>query len=213
MTTPAHEAAAGAGYDAQSQRYSDFAPAHFRARPLDRALLPAFTELADPHRPIADLGCGPGHVAAHLHRAGLHTLGLDVSARLLAHAHRTHPGPAYIRASMATLPLATGSLGGILAHYSLIHTPPEQVPATFTAWARTLAPHAPALVCFQATEPGSGSQPFDHAVAPAHRHNPDDLSRAAAAAGLAETARLTVAASQDPRRGWPQTHLLLQRGP
>lgn len=211
MSTPAHEATTGAAYNTQAQRYADFAPDHYTHHPLHRALIPTFAELAPPSRPVADLGCGPGHVAAHLHTLGLKVLGLDLSAHLLTHARTTHPGPAFVCASMARLPLAPHSLAGILAHYSLIHTPPEQVPATLAEWARALAPGAPVLICFQTQEPGQDSQPFDHAIAPAHRHSTQHLLRAAHTAGLFETARLELAPSQDARRGWVQTHLLLQR--
>ncbi|WP_017611632.1 class I SAM-dependent methyltransferase [Nocardiopsis salina] len=210
MPLPSHEAATGAAYDHQAQRYTDFATHHHTTHPLHRALIPAFTDLADPARPVADLGCGPGHVCADLHTRGLRVLGLDVSARLLAHARHTHPGPAFVRASMRHLPLAPSTLGGILAHYSLIHTPPDQVPETFTEWARVLAPGGPVLVSFQSQEPGTHTEPFDHAVAPAHRHSPEHLVRAAGAAGLSEAARLLVHPSQDLRRGWAQMHLLLQ---
>jgi len=211
MSTPAHENATANAYDRLAQSYTDFAPEHFRTHPLHRALIPTFAELALPGRPVADLGCGPGHVAAHLHTLGLRVLGLDLSAHLLTHARHTHPGPAFVRASMARLPLAPQSLAAILAHYSLIHTPPEQVQATFTEWAQALAPGAPVLLCLQTQEPGQDSEPFDHAVAPAHRHSTPHLLRAAGAAGLTETARLELAPSQDARRGWVQTHLLLQR--
>ncbi|WP_026115951.1 class I SAM-dependent methyltransferase [Nocardiopsis kunsanensis] len=211
MHTPAHESATAAAYDHLAHRYADFAPDHYTRHPLHRALIPTLAELALPGRPAADLGCGPGHAAAHLHTLGLRVLGLDLSTRLLTHARHTHPGPAFIRASMARLPLAPHSLGAILAHYCLIHTPPEQVQATFTEWARALAPGAPALVSFQTQNPDQDSHPFDHDVAPAHRHSTPHLLRAARAAGLTETARLELDPSQDPRRGWVQTHLLLQR--
>lgn len=211
MSTPTHESATATAYDRLAQRYADFAPDHYTHHPLHRALIPTFTELALAGHPVADLGCGPGHVGAHLHTLGLQVLGLDLSTHLLTHARHTHPGPAFVRASMARLPLAPHSLGAILAHYSLIHTPPPQVQATFTEWARTLAPGAPVLVSFQTQDPGQDSQPFDHGVAPAHRHSTPHLLQAARAAGLFETARLELAPSQDARRGWVQTHLLLQR--
>ena len=57
------------------------------AKPLDRALLAVFAELvqATGIGPVADPGCGPGRVTAHLHSLGLTAFGVDLSllARLI----------------------------------------------------------------------------------------------------------------------------------
>ncbi|MFD4664838.1 MULTISPECIES: class I SAM-dependent methyltransferase [Streptomyces] len=41
---------------------------------------------------------------------------------------------------MTDLDLADGSLGGIIAWYSIVHTPPELLPVVFAEFHRVLAP-------------------------------------------------------------------------
>ncbi|MFZ0120625.1 MAG: class I SAM-dependent methyltransferase [Pseudonocardiaceae bacterium] len=46
---------------------------------------------ADGTGPVADLGCGPGRLTAHLHSLGLSLLGVDLSPSMVALARRTYP--------------------------------------------------------------------------------------------------------------------------
>ena len=58
-------------------------------KPLDRALLAAFVETVS--GPVADLGCGPGHVTAHLHSLGCQAFGIDLSPEMVGVARRAYP--------------------------------------------------------------------------------------------------------------------------
>jgi ubiquinone/menaquinone biosynthesis C-methylase UbiE len=60
-------------------------------------------------RPVADLGCGPGHIAAHLHGLGLPVLGVDQSAGMLAIGRTRYPGVRLMLGSVLRLGLADGS--------------------------------------------------------------------------------------------------------
>lgn len=97
---------------------------------MERALLAAFAELVQAHNagPVADIGCGPGHVTAHLHALGPTTFGIDLSFEMVALARRAHPDLRFDEGSMTALDLADGVLGGILASYSIIHTRPQPLP-------------------------------------------------------------------------------------
>ena len=53
-------------YDAVAAQYEKQFAHELDHKPLDRALLAAFAELVEPRGIIADIGCGPGHVAAQL---------------------------------------------------------------------------------------------------------------------------------------------------
>ncbi len=57
--------------------------------PDDRRLIERFLTGLD--GPVLDLGCGPGHLSAHLHAAGCDVTGLDLVPEFLAHARATYP--------------------------------------------------------------------------------------------------------------------------
>lgn len=104
--------------------------------------------------------------------------------------------------------MADGALGGVVAHYSLIHTPPDEVPALLAELVRVLAPGGLSLVSFFATG-GSAPVRFDHKVAPAYSWPVDRFTELLATAGLGEFARLV----HDPasERGFLDAHLLARR--
>lgn len=82
-----------------------------------------FTELVRPlgGGPAADVGCGPGHVTAHLHNSGLDAFGIDLSPAMIDGARREHPGPRFEVGSMTDLPLADASVAGLVAFWPLVH--------------------------------------------------------------------------------------------
>ncbi|MFL1446743.1 SAM-dependent methyltransferase, partial [Nocardiopsis sp. frass3] len=126
-------------------------------------------------------------------------------------ARAAHPGVRFEVGELAGPVAADGTLGGILAHYSVIHDPPGRLPETLAGFRRMLAAGGYLLLAFQALDdPARLSEPFDHRVAPAHRYSPDRVAALAEAAGFAEVARLVIAAEEDERRGFPQAHLLFR---
>lgn len=108
----------------------------------DRALLTAFADLvrAGGGGPVADLGCGTGRVTAYLAETGLDVSGVDLSPEMLAIARRDHPGLRFSQGSLLALDLPDGGLAGAVAWYSIIHTPPERLPAVAAELFRTLRP-------------------------------------------------------------------------
>lgn len=127
-------------YDAVASLYAELFSNVLETLPMERALLAAFAELVQAHNagPVADIGCGPGHVTAHVHALGPTTFGIDLSSEMVALARRAHPDLRFDEGSMTALDLADGVLSGILASYSTIHTPPQQLPAVFTKFQRVL---------------------------------------------------------------------------
>src|SRR4051812_13083968 len=59
-----------ASYDRVAADYTANIADELAGKPLDRALLQAFAEQVGTLAPVADLGCGPGHVAAFLAGCG-----------------------------------------------------------------------------------------------------------------------------------------------
>ncbi len=199
-----------AAYDAVASLYAELFSDVLESLPLERALLAAFAELVRAHDvgPVADVGCGPGHVTAHLHALGLPAFGIDLSPAMIALARRAHPDLRFEEGSMTALDLADGVLGGVLASYSTIHTPPRQLPAVFTEFQRVLAPGGHLLLGFIAGDDPL-PQEYDHKVVLAYRWSPDSLADLLRQAGFVEVARLL----REPREGerFRQAHLLVRK--
>jgi SAM-dependent methyltransferase len=110
---------------------------------------------------------------------------------------------------MAALEIADGTLGGVLSRWSIIHTPPPEVPAILKEFRRVLAPGGHLLICFSATDgPAPPTQVFDHTVAPAHRWWPDHLAGLLRDCGLTEVARLVREPEPTDKRQFQEVQLL-----
>ncbi|MGH3846129.1 MAG: class I SAM-dependent DNA methyltransferase [Pseudonocardiaceae bacterium] len=194
MIEPSYVRATRAGYDAVAADYSEWVSNDLAAKPLDRAVLAAFAELvhADGAGSVGDLGCGSGRVTAHLHSLGLSAFGVDLSPAMVALARRTYPDLRFDEGSITAVDSADGGLGGIVAWYSIIHTPPEELPPVFAEFHRALAPGGHLLLAFQVgDEPRHLAEAFGHVVSlDFHRFQPDQVEQLLQAAGLAVYARL-----------------------
>lgn len=159
MIEPAYLTAARESYDRVAEDYVRIAPPRFAQDALGRAMLAAFAELvpAQDGRPVADLGCGPGHVTAHLAGLGLPVFGVDLSPRMVEIARRTYPALRFEVGSMTALGAPDGQLAGIVAWWSIFHLPPEVLPAVFAGFRRALAPAA--SCCWASTSATSACAP------------------------------------------------------
>ncbi|MET9734837.1 class I SAM-dependent methyltransferase [Streptomyces sp. NPDC006458] len=142
MTEPSYLAAIRESYDTVAAEYAASVKSPAELDPLSRNMLAAFAELvrADARGPVADLGCGPGKVTAHLAGLGVDVFGVDLSPRMIELARGEHPGLRFHVGTMTGLELDDRELGGILAYYSTHHTPPGELPLVFAEFRRTLAP-------------------------------------------------------------------------
>jgi SAM-dependent methyltransferase len=167
-------------------------------------MLVAFAELvrAAGRGPVADLGCGPGLVTAHLTTLGLSAFGIDLSPKMIELARRIHPDLRFTEGSMTALDLGDDELGGILAWYSTHHTPPEQLPVVFAEFHRTLAPGGHLLLGGHVgDEHLRPAQAYGHPVS--YRSYLQPLPRIAellGEAGLVVTARLEQEPSERVKR-------------
>ncbi|MFD3941661.1 class I SAM-dependent methyltransferase [Streptomyces sp. NPDC058579] len=130
-------------YDTVAAAYADIVPPPARLDPVSRGMLEAFAEVVGNARlgAVADVGCGPGKVTAYLDERGVgDVLGVDLSAAMVGQARRAYPRLPFVVGSMTALPVADGTLGGVLAYYSTHHTPPEELPTVFGEFHRALAP-------------------------------------------------------------------------
>lgn len=146
--TPLALRATQVAYDTVAADYSVLLADELAGKPLDRALLATFSELVSGR--VADVGCGPGRLSGHLRDLGLDVVGIDLSPAMVGIAQRAHPQLSFSVGSMTALDLPDGALGGIVAWYSVIHTPPALLSFVLLEFLRVLAPGGQLLLAFQA---------------------------------------------------------------
>jgi SAM-dependent methyltransferase len=139
-------------YDRVASEYVARIADELAHKPLDRHLLHWFSERVQGLGQVCDLGCGPGHVAAYLHAQGVPVCGLDLSSQMVVHAQRLHPGIPFRQGDMRRLDAADGEWGGIVAFYSLIHIPREEMVAVLRELKRVLRPGGALLLAFHIGE-------------------------------------------------------------
>ena len=139
-------------YDELAATYTERLFTELAGKPLDRHLLNRLAEDVRGHGLVADLGCGPGHVARYLHDQGVRMLGIDLSPRMIDSARQRSPDIEFRVGDMRTLDLPDGALAGIVAFYSLIHIGEPEMGATLRELRRVLAPGGLLLVAFHIGE-------------------------------------------------------------
>ncbi|MFB7630294.1 class I SAM-dependent methyltransferase [Streptomyces sp. NPDC056149] len=196
MVEPDYLAAVRESYDSIAGAYAEVVKKPVELDPVSRAVLGAFAEFVrvGERGPVADLGCGPGHVTAHLVELGVPAFGIDLSARMVELARRAHPGVGFTVGSMTALPLPDDGLGGILAYYSTHHTPPEALPTVFAEFHRALAPGGQMMLAGQVGNRerrrpthAYGGHPVSYE---SHRLPLERIAELLGRAGLVVTARL-----------------------
>lgn len=158
-----HQDRTRAAYDEVVELYASLFADRLETQPFARNMIATFAELVrgTGNLRTADVGCGPGHLTAMLRELGLDAFGIDLSPGMVAHARRAQPELRFEEGRMEALPVEDAALGGVLAHYSMIHTPPAELPAVLAEQVRVLAPGGLLLVSFfgLGTGTGTGSWP------------------------------------------------------
>lgn len=217
VTEPDHGSGAQAVYEATAETYVQSVGTELSEAfegPVDRALLAAFVELVGVTAgPVADIGCGPGRVAAFLADSGLDVVGVDMSPAMLTLARHAHPDIRFTQGLLTALPFRDRSLGGAVSWYSIIHTPPEHLEEVFAELERVLTGDRHLLLAFQAGD-GEGVHRADAygtgIPLTNYRHSPDEVARSLTAAGLQVHAR-TVRQPELDHESTPQAFILARR--
>jgi SAM-dependent methyltransferase len=205
------------GYDRVAAHYARAIGDELSGKPLDRALLDALAELAG-RAPMADLGCGPGHVAAYLAGRGGQVLGVDLSSAMCRIAAVDTHVPA-CAGDLARLPLRSGVLGALVCLYAVIHLDADQRRAAYVEFARVLRPGGHGLIAFHTSdadfEPGGAkvlTSWWDRPVELTFRYlDPAAETVALAGAGLEVVARLDRAPYTGIEHPSERCYLLVRR--
>ncbi|MGW3342615.1 class I SAM-dependent methyltransferase [Nonomuraea rubra] len=192
-------------YDTVAADYAELLRDELDGKPLDRAMLAAFAELVREAGEVADLGCGPGRVTAHLRALGVDAFGVDLSPEMISVARRSHPGVRFEVGSMTALDLADEAVGGAVLWYSTVHTPPELLPKVFAEAHRVLAPGGHLLIAFKVGDQRRHlSRGYGHELSlDVYWNPPEQIAELLGKAGLVVDARLIREpdASERPRSG------------
>jgi len=211
VTQPSdYRAATAAAYDAVAELYAEMARDELAGLPLDRSVLSVFAEFTQSGAAglVAELGCGPGRVTAHLRDLGLRAFGVDLSPVMIDLARNTYPDLRFEVGSMDALDIPDASLDGVVSWYSLIHSPADELPGYFSEFSRVLLPGGYLLLGF--FESGDGPvTPFDHKVITAYSWPIDELAGLAADAGFTEVGRM-MREPQGEERAIRRGHLLMR---
>lgn len=144
-------AATRASYDEIAELYTEWIADELTAKPHDRAVLGAFSELvlSSGRSETLEIGCGPGRITVFLAALGLAPQGLDLSPGMVEMAKRHYPSIDFTVGSMTSLPYADDSFTGLIAWYSVIHVRDEDLSIVFAEAARVLAPGGWFQLAFQ----------------------------------------------------------------
>ncbi|HWG28058.1 class I SAM-dependent methyltransferase [Actinospica sp.] len=184
-------------YDAVAESYAEQTRDALSGVPFLRAALRLFADSVHDRGGgvVADVGCGPGHVTAHLQTLGVDVVGIDLSPAMIDVARRDHPHLAFTVGSMTRLGVPDGALSGLLAFWSLIHIPDDEIPGVLGEFRRVLRPDAPLLVGFHLGDrsrlktQGYGGHPMKVYV---HRRPAERVAGWLREAGFVVTARMLV---------------------
>jgi SAM-dependent methyltransferase len=190
-------------YDTVAASYAEQVRNLLAEAPYERAALALFADLVKTAGagPVADIGCGPGRITAHLHEHGIDAFGIDLSPTMIQVARSDYPNLRFEVGSMTHLALADASVAGLVAWYSLIHIPDEEVSTVFAHFRRTLRPGGPLLLSFHVGDEsrlkthGYGGHPMKVCV---HRRQPARVVAWLRDAGFIVEAEMLLSSPESP---------------
>lgn len=161
------DAEIAAAYSARAEEYVRVLGDIEQLDAADRATIAAWRDSTT--GTLLDAGSGPGMWTRFLAEGGSgeprDAWGLDVTEAFVASARARFPETTFAVGSFREIPAPDASLGGILAWYSLIHTPPAEVPAVLAEFARVLRPGGSLLIGYF---DGTAREAFAHRVTTAY---------------------------------------------
>ncbi|WP_203047251.1 DUF480 domain-containing protein [Pimelobacter simplex] len=185
----ARDAKVRAAYASVAAAYAESLAGELDALPFERWLLDRVAAHAGTD-PVVEVGCGPGHVTAHLAEAGVDATGLDLTPEMVEQARERYPDGVYEVGDLRSLmrPVNGSGWAAVLAWYSLIHLAASELPAALEALTRPLSPGGLLVLALHAgAEVRHLDTWFDHEVdLDVVLHDPADVVGLVERAGLVD---------------------------
>jgi len=141
-------------YNLAAQKYHDLFHNEMNEKEYDRRLLDLFASGFAADSLVLDAGCGPSaHIGRYVADKGIPVVGVDISDDCIELARRVNPGLRFERGDIARLEFPDETFDGVIAYYSIIHTPKRHLGRVFGEFRRVLKPGGSLLVAVKA---GSG---------------------------------------------------------
>jgi len=207
VTEPAYLTETRASYDTVAESYEELVRDALAHCPLERGVFETFVEDVGKAGggEVLDAGCGPGRITGYLHTLGTSVRGVDLSPRMVELARDLHPHLRFDVGNLTALDATDASLSGLLAWYSTIHLPNEDLPLFFSEAARVLRPGAPLLLGFHVGDDVHRrvEHAYGHDVVGynAHRRQPDVLETLMREHGITPHLRVTRERTGQERTG------------
>lgn len=179
------DAGIAAAYTARADEYVRLLGDVDQMHAADRSAIEAWRDSTS--GTLLDAGSGPGLWTGVLGADGREAWGLDVAEAFVVSARARFPGTRFEVGSFRDIPAEDAALGGVLAWYSLIHTPPAALPTVLSEFARVIAPGGGLLIGYF---DGPARESFPHQVVTAYYWSADALGELLVDAGF------TVVASE-----------------
>ena len=166
-------------YSRRAAEYTDLFGSMSAVHPSDRQLVSTWARGIEGR--VIDAGCGPGQWTNFLTELGVTAQGVDLVPAFIERARREYPGVPFEVGDLNNLDCETGTVGGVLSWYSLIHHEPSTIRIPLMEFRRALSPSGALLIGFLE---GAVVEQFDHAVTAAYRWPVADLSEELLAVGF-----------------------------
>ncbi len=189
-------------YDTVADSYAGIVRELLGRTPYERGVLEVFAGMVD--GVVADVGCGSGRVTGFLRGLGVDAFGVDLSPGMVEVARREWPGVRFEVGSMTGLEIADKALGGLVAWYSLIHIPDDEISGVLAEFRRVLRDGCPLLVGFHVGDrvevktEGYGGHAMKVSV---YRRQPEQIAGWLGDAGFTVEAQLTLSSAESKAGG------------
>lgn len=126
-------------YDHVAWKYFRLFHDEMEQKEFDRRLIGSFCKGFPRDAVFCDAGCGPtALISRYLYRLGYQVFGIDLSEKCIEIARSNYPDIDFYLMDMANLSLADESVDGIIAFYSIIHTPKQVISQIFQECCRVI---------------------------------------------------------------------------